>query len=76
MTCNHDWNATSTLRLIIAEPDMDFMANIFPISPKVLQVEFCRQCGVLRISPATAQAIAGVELERQEAETAKVSVTP
>jgi hypothetical protein len=48
--CDHDWNATSKLRLVV-ETGHELWANIMPMAPPLVPVEFCRRCGTLRVGP-------------------------
>lgn len=58
--CEHDWNEQAALRLVIETGD-EFMASIFPMAPKMYPVEYCRDCGALRIPPAKLTALRAAE---------------
>jgi hypothetical protein len=65
-TCDHSWNATSRLRLLI-EVDDAWMGSVFPTPPDVVPIDYCRQCGLIRLNAAILQALRAAELAASEA---------
>lgn len=58
--CEHDWNGTSKLRIVVSE-ERDLFASIIPVAPTLCPIEFCRICGTLRLSAEMLAAIAVAE---------------
>lgn len=61
--CNHDWNVTSNLRLVV-EDEHYWMGALVPSTPHVLQIDFCRLCGLIRLPTRTLADIRTVEAEK------------